>query len=116
MYLQLMINSSQQNATRSPLLRLPAEIRIMVFGYVFQDEDYYTGSGYPIYSMQEHPSLRRDLGLLLFSRQLYREAASLPYKLAVFRLDFHRYHDLWEFFVGKVKGADWSHGSSRMLR
>jgi hypothetical protein len=89
MYLQLMINSSHQNATNSPLLRLPTEIRTMVFDYVFQGESYVIGPGS---SMRQRPSLRRDLGLLLVSRQLYHETALLPYKLGLFQLA-HYYHD-----------------------
>jgi hypothetical protein len=88
MYLQLMINSTQQNATRFPLLRLPAEIRHMVFNHVFQDKHYSIGPGYP---MWKRPSLHHDLGLFLVSRQLYRETALLPYKLAVFQLAYYTY-------------------------
>ena len=78
-----MINSTQQNATRSPLLRLPPEIRHMVFNHVFQDKHYSIGYGYP---MWKRSSLHHDLGLFLVSRQLYRETSLLPYKLGVFHL------------------------------
>jgi hypothetical protein len=61
----------------------------MVFDYVFQGESYVIGPGS---SMRQRPSLRRDLGLLLVSRQLYHETALLPYKLGLFQLA-HYYHD-----------------------
>ncbi|CAN9340262.1 unnamed protein product [Alternaria alternata] len=84
---------SHQNAINSPLLRLPAEIRTMVFNHVFQGESYVIGPGS---WMRKRPSLRRDLGLLLVSWQLYHETALLPYKLGLFQLA-HYYHDPSEF-------------------
>lgn len=65
----------------------------MVFNHVFQDERYWIC---PWYSLRERPSLRRDLGLFLVSRQLYHETALLPYKLGVFTVadDWHNVSEL----------------------
>ena len=77
----------------------------MVFDYVFHDEDYLIGPGY---WMKDYPSLRRNLGLFLVSRQLYHETALLPYKLGVFKLSRYCYsHSLHgrlkEFLGGRSK-------------
>jgi len=74
----------------------------MVFGYVFQDEDYCIGPGY---WMEDYPSLRRNLSLLLVSRQLYHETVLLPYKLAVFQLLYHSYeHSVLIHLKGFLRG------------
>ncbi|RYN20526.1 hypothetical protein AA0112_g10711 [Alternaria arborescens] len=93
---------TERNATSSPLFRLPAEIRNMVFNHVFQDERYCIGPGY---WMEDYPSLRRNLSLLLVSRQLYHETVLLPYKLAVFQLLYHSYeHSVLLHLKGFLRG------------
>lgn len=70
----------------------------MVFGYVIQDEDYCIGPGY---WMKDYPSLRRNLGLFLVSRQLYHETALLLYKLGIFKLSRYCYSHSLHF---RLKG------------
>jgi hypothetical protein len=70
----------------SPLLRLPAELRIAIYDYVF---------GENIYNLHLHrgpaktyPSFNEcNLGLIAVCRQLHSETRLLPYKLGIFR--FH---------------------------
>jgi len=75
------------NATQSPLLCLPAEIRNAIYTHVFSDQIYeYKASGSDAVSI----ACRAEyscLGLLLASRQVHHETALLPYKLATFVLD-----------------------------
>ncbi|CAI9634744.1 unnamed protein product [Alternaria burnsii] len=75
-----------------PFLRLPAEVRNMVYHYVF------VGTCYTLIDHQPSKAVKReyrkamgppkdtvDLSLLYVSRQLNYETATLPYKLGVFR-------------------------------
>lgn len=64
----------------------------MVYRYVFYDDVYYIHNDGHL--MGEHRGLCYKLSLLFASRQLYRETASLPYKLAVFHLGTHHYRRL----------------------
>lgn len=67
----------------SPLLRLPAELRIAIYDYVFGDN---------LYNLNLHsgpaktsPSFNEcNLGLIAASRQLHSETRLLPYKLGIF--------------------------------
>jgi hypothetical protein len=67
----------------SPLLRLPAELRIAIYDYVF---------GENIYNLHLHrgpaktyPSFNEcNLGLIAVCRQLHSETRLLPYKLGIF--------------------------------
>ena len=76
------------NATQSPLLRLPAEIRNAIYTLVFSDQVYkfavwpYDEDGYR--SMIGRAEQPWCLGLLLTSRQVHHETALFPYKLATF--------------------------------
>jgi len=87
--------SSKLNATNSPLLRLPAELRNIVYGYVFEGNRYALG-GYLFTGKRPEEgntliwrtSRSNDIGLLLASRQLHAETALLPYKLGVFHFEF----------------------------
>lgn len=70
----------------SPLLRLPAELRIAIYGYVFGDNFYNLDldRGFA----KTHPSFNKcNLGLIATSRQLHSETRLLPYKLGIF--SFH---------------------------
>ena len=87
--------SSKLNATNSPLLRLPAELRNIVYGYVFEGNRYELG-GYLFTGKRPkegntliwRQSQTNALDLLLASRQLHAETALLPYKLGVFQFEF----------------------------
>ncbi|CAN9345756.1 unnamed protein product [Alternaria alternata] len=90
------------NAVRSPLLRLPAEIKAMIYTYVF--DEFVLINKYPWF-LNYHVSLRprqfsdydrypssaycehNFLSLLHVSRQIHQETALLPYKLATFYFD-----------------------------
>ncbi|KAI4647686.1 hypothetical protein J4E93_004096 [Alternaria ventricosa] len=86
---------SKLNATNSPLLRLPAELRNIVYGYVFEGNRYALG-GYLFTGKRPEEgntliwrtSRSNDIGLLLACRQLHAETALLPYKLGVFHFEF----------------------------
>ncbi|RYN15626.1 hypothetical protein AA0115_g12931 [Alternaria tenuissima] len=82
---------TELNAVNSPLLRLPAEIRNMIFEQVFVNRvihlEAYSES--PIFIPDIYIYYRlADVGLSLFfaSRQLHTETALLPYKLCTMRL------------------------------
>ncbi|KAI8939904.1 hypothetical protein NX059_003634 [Plenodomus lindquistii] len=67
------------NASESPLLRLPAELRNAIYGYMF-------GDAYFIVGFQNHTTTivyrnKQYLALLYVCRQTYTETALLPFKL-----------------------------------
>ena len=84
--------SYKSNAINSPLLRLPGEIRNMIFGWVFRGVEYGLANGYWPYDevvrMQiDNQSGRhtfRDFNLLRVCRQVHAETALLPYSLGSF--------------------------------
>ncbi|EUC46072.1 hypothetical protein COCMIDRAFT_54347, partial [Bipolaris oryzae ATCC 44560] len=61
-----------RNQRESPLLRLPAEVRSMVWEYVF--------GGYHIY-VYPREIHRRILRLMTVCRQIFMEAVLLPFRL-----------------------------------
>lgn len=87
--------SSKLNAANSPLLRLPAELRNIVYSYVFEGDHYELG-GYLFTGKRPDKgntltwrTLRTNaLGLPLGSHQLQAETTLLPYKLGVFQFEF----------------------------
>jgi len=82
--------SSKSNAANSPLLRLPAEIRNLIFAYVFDV------TGYELELADHHYARRAVLSgsgaylrtyvlrLLLVCRQVHAETALLAYELGSF--------------------------------
>ena len=82
--------STKRNTAQSPFLRLPAEIRNMVYYHVFHGAIYGDFAFLPTSS----PYLDRyikcthyngyTMRILLVCRQIYHETALLPYKLATF--------------------------------
>ncbi|KAI4676677.1 uncharacterized protein J4E84_009512 [Alternaria hordeiaustralica] len=79
---------TEANATSSPLLRLPAELRNTIYTYVFGDNKWIFADWD---RMRGSNSFKKsNLGLLLTSRQLHEETALLPYMLGrfVFRNTF----------------------------
>ncbi|CAI9629375.1 unnamed protein product [Alternaria burnsii] len=73
---------SQRNHRRCPLLRLPAELRNKIYGYVFLS--------HPVRPFREHREWphwaypRSQLNLLETCRQIYFEAKLFPFALNVF--------------------------------
>jgi len=93
--------STSLNAVNSPLLRLPAELRNIIYDYVFVDayliEQRDRGPIYvdiPLLCVRVPVS--NVLGLLLASRQLHCETALLLYKLSTFQFDLDVPHDTSE--------------------
>lgn len=94
-----MMFSTTLNAINSPLLRLPAELRNMIFGWVFRDVEYGLADTYlpqdGILSMHIVNTFGshtlHDLILLLICRQVHAETALLPYSLGSF--------DVWAKFL-----------------
>ncbi|CAN9135687.1 unnamed protein product [Alternaria alternata] len=91
---------SELNAANSPLLRLPAEIRNMIYDNVFRDQVLVLVPREPgstdlfehYYDLKQYdPRVRAHdkqcLSLLRVPRQLYREGALMPYQLVTF--DFY---------------------------
>ncbi|KAI4946689.1 hypothetical protein J4E91_006860 [Alternaria rosae] len=71
---------TEANATNSPLLRLPAELRNMIYAYVFGDNKWtFTG-----WNARKNSAKESDLALLLTSRQLHKKTALLSYMLGRF--------------------------------
>lgn len=102
------LRRSELNATNSPLLRLPAELRNTIYTYVFSytacvfkdfNNDIIFDPNQP-YSFQEC-----NLALPATSRQLYAKTALLPYKLGRFDFYFRRPESPWEVhmraFIGR---------------
>jgi hypothetical protein len=85
--------STKLNAIRSPLLRLPAEIRNLVYHYVFCDQVFELDEEKWLDDPISSPRFngKNNLGLPRVSRQLNQEIGLLPYKLAIF--DFGA--DVW---------------------
>ncbi|KAI4644836.1 uncharacterized protein J4E79_010971 [Alternaria viburni] len=72
---------TELNSIESPLLRLPAEIKIMIFTYIFSGNEYiFRGRQGNLVSCAGSFT-QMDMGLLLVSRQAYADTALLPYKL-----------------------------------
>jgi len=97
--------STELNAVNSPILCLPAELRNIIYDYVFES-DHYLFDQYFFTGMRPDGErllcsgsfLRKDLALLLTSRQLHAEAALHPYKLGFFDFRFEEpafYEDQW---------------------
>ncbi|KAI4662024.1 uncharacterized protein J4E78_004815 [Alternaria triticimaculans] len=81
---------SEMNRQRSPLLRLPAEIRNKIYGYALGGMElrisYRTRKFALLSALSYDPSvsltpLHRRVGLTLVSRQLYAETKTLPFEL-----------------------------------
>jgi len=67
----------------SPLLRLPAELRIAIYDYVFGDIFYHLNVHRgPVKTYSSFNAC--NLGLIAASRQLHSETRLLPYKLGIF--------------------------------
>jgi hypothetical protein len=67
----------------SPLLRLPAELRIAIYDYVFGDVFYHLNVHHG--PAKTYSSFNEcNLGLIAASRQLHSETRLLPYKLGIF--------------------------------
>lgn len=115
-------DSSKLNAAKSPLLRLPAEIRNTIYDKVLRDlvfelgepipvlkYDYDEGQVYTYYDTIPHD--RHRLSLLRVCRQLYRETSLLLYQLAIFEFGlevegfFHSLlpHTLVKFLVNRSR-------------
>ena len=84
--------STQNNATASPLLRLPAEIRNIIFAYALSHGDIKLNV---IPRIQDGPGrtgcwkhrnwpIPVNISLIYACRQIHFETALLPYKLNVF--------------------------------
>ncbi|KAI4706344.1 hypothetical protein J4E89_009078 [Alternaria sp. Ai002NY15] len=72
------------NAANSPLLRLPAELRNMIYGNVFDYITYNLYMPYGDYPLCESSFQEAGMGLILVSRQVHDETAYLPYELSAF--------------------------------
>jgi len=94
-----MSNSTELNAIQSSLLRLPAEIREMIYTYVFRNEVFELDQNsrpdveawilngavtLTSHDTDLHPQRYPGMALLLASRQIHQEAALHPYRLATF--------------------------------
>ncbi|KAI4706353.1 hypothetical protein J4E89_009087 [Alternaria sp. Ai002NY15] len=83
---------SQQNA-KSPLLRLPAELRNQIFALALTQPTIEIFWSEPHLKFKFHEDCRPDyvrqpLNLLFVCRQTHAETATLPYKLNTFAVDF----------------------------
>ena len=93
--------STELNATQSPLLRLPAEIRNQIYSYIFNDILYtlnvykWRHDGTIRFFTYRPPPFYDYLGHVVIPfacRQLHHETSLLPYQLATF--------DFGKAFVG----------------
>ncbi|KAI4611110.1 hypothetical protein J4E83_008053 [Alternaria metachromatica] len=83
---------TELNSIDSPLLRLPAEIRTMIFTYVFSGGEYLfrgdMGLEDAILVSCGQSFTEVNMSLLLVSRQAHAETALLPYKLSTLCFPF----------------------------
>ncbi|KAI4946688.1 hypothetical protein J4E91_006859 [Alternaria rosae] len=95
--------TTEVNAVNSPLLRLPAELRTMIYTYVFSFQEYRIDAGITGPIICAGSLKRNNMGLLLVSRQLHAETALLPYQLGTICFHFEgSYPDgLWLPHIGK---------------
>jgi hypothetical protein len=84
----LTYGSAQKNAQESRLLRLPPEVRMMIWGYSLGGQTIKLAQ--KRLSPHYDPRLVNRFPLLRVCRQVYLDAAVLPYTLDTFR--FHNYH------------------------
>ncbi|KAI4946679.1 hypothetical protein J4E91_006850 [Alternaria rosae] len=84
----------QRNATISPLLPLPAEIRNVIFAYAMYNGSI-TSLAFSKGSRTTGPSYAKPL--LFVCRQIHWEAAILPYELGTFMITGRFYADLRAF-------------------
>ena len=110
-----MCYSSISNAVNSPLLRLPAELRNIIFHYVYADKTYVFREDVEAKAVgsyrredDESPSdLKREACVSFVCRQLNAETSLLPYELGVFSFNVVAknggYAGLWmlEDFLGE---------------
>jgi hypothetical protein len=96
---QRIIEIAQRNATSSPLLRLPPEIRNMIYTLIIDvNTVVFTKAGL---GRGRHP-IQDGLALLRVCRQIHAEAALLPYALNTF-VFWTFISDLQAFLYGRKK-------------
>ncbi|CAN9343324.1 unnamed protein product [Alternaria sp. RS040] len=87
---------TEYNAIESPLLRLPTELRDMIYACVFENEQwvFHEDDSSDEKGFLSSRSFREsNLGLLSTSRQLRAETKLLPYQLATFHFRFYDWDD-----------------------
>ena len=107
--------STTLNAVNSPLLRLPAELRNMIFAYVYTETVYYIDhkpgtTTFYLHSISNHEFDKRQWeadNVPLVCRQLHAEMALLPYERGGFDFllaSLWGFEGLWalERFLGQL--------------
>jgi len=107
-----MYYSTEINATQSPLLRLPAEIRNQIYSYIFSDSIYeldheeWQYCDFIKFWVLRPPPYSNSLSIVKLPfacRQLHHETSLLPYRLATFDFGKMRYsNDGYNYHVMKV--------------
>jgi hypothetical protein len=94
-------HSTQLNATDSPLLRLPGELRNKIFEYVLGDLDLHFTYAYGYqFDVRLETHQRNMLGLLFVCRQAHAETALLHYALNTFNFTLTEIFDVKNFLQG----------------
>ncbi|KAL1794579.1 hypothetical protein ACET3X_006395 [Alternaria dauci] len=93
--------TTRLKATPFPFLRLPAELRNLIYTHVFSGNIHVVFDGICPRSLQES-----NLGLLLVSRQVHAECALLPYELSTFDLG-HTGYEQFCYFVQERTEQQW---------
>jgi hypothetical protein len=93
----------ERNATTSPLLRLPGEIRNFIYEYVFREDARYNlaAKTFPkeqptledVRDIRLFPVVPHRLALVRTCRQLYIETALLPLQFNTFVFRLHNFRD-----------------------
>ena len=78
--------STARNTIKSPLLRLPAELRNLIYTYAFDNTTYnfFQGNKITERTLYAELSTEASMSLLLVSRQVNAKTAYLPYQLSTF--------------------------------
>ena len=99
-------HSTARNATKSPLLRLPAELRNLIYACTFDNTTYnfFQDNKPTEKTLCAGSSTENNMSLLLVSRQVHAETAYLPYELSTF-----------DFLVYKADKREWKAYLRRFL-
>lgn len=98
--------STELNSINSPFLRLPAEIKIMIFTHIFSGKRYIFQGRKGCLVSCAGSFTQMDMSLLLVSRQAHADTALLPYKLG--RIYF--------LFDGSYQWGQWNQSIEKFLK
>jgi hypothetical protein len=97
--LQTIQQSIPLDQSNSPLFRLPAELRNVIYAYVFDDLVFEIFDRAPTAYLDCRRNQGHSRALLLVCRQIYIEARLFPFSSGTFRLEHPRYLRKWLIYI-----------------